>query len=199
MVDVVIRCIRIHAGDNEGGPMVNGRRALFVMAATAVLLSTAGCVGVDLNEPLDAAQWATAAGSDLNCPGQATVRSGSPEYYDITGDGAAESFVDFICAGSDAVNGPDQIEVFSGASRSTRLARITSIAASPRWQVFLAHGCIYFTGNRVVVIGRMRRGADPDAAPTLVVAQISTWTDGRIHTGHPVAVKDTNDLPPGCS
>ena len=69
---------------------------------------------------LVAARRATAAGSDLNRAGHATVRPESPQYYDIAGD--ADS--DFVCAGSDAANGPDQLGVFSGTSRSARLARL---------------------------------------------------------------------------
>ena len=180
--------------------MFSGERSLLAtVMITALLPFAAGCMGGPTGPPT-LAQWAAAAGPDLNCPGKAIARPGSvPQYYDITGDRQADTFVDLICDGTDATTTPDQVEVFEGTSRSSRLARLTSIAAPPDQQVFLAHGCVYFTGNRVIVIGRMRPVADPGVAATVLAMQISTWTGGKINTGRPRPLPAVSAFPPGCA
>ena len=179
--------------------MVTGKRALITIGIAAVLLPTTGCANNSQPTSLTPAEWATTAGADLNCPDQAIVRPGMPpQYYDISGDGTSESFVDFICAGVDTATAPDQLEIFQGTSRSSRLARLTSIAAPSDEHMFMAHGCMYFTGNKVIVIGQTRSGADPVAPPNQLAVQVSTWTNGKIITGRPVAGRDARNLPPGC-
>jgi hypothetical protein len=178
--------------------MVTARRALLAIGVAAVLQQVPGCINNDQTGAMTPTEWAAVAGPDLNCPGQATVRAGWPQYYDITGDGVAEGFVDLVCAGAGA-DSPDQVEVFGGTSRSSRIERLTSVAAPPDQQIFLAHGCVYFTGNKVVVIGRMRGSADSGASPTVLVAQVSTPRKGGMDVGEPVALEGIDELPPGCA
>jgi hypothetical protein len=174
-------------------------RALLAVSVAAVVLMAGGCADMQSALPTRA-QWGAIAGPDLNCPDvTAVVRPGSPQYYDITGDGTAEAFVDLICAGADPVTAPDQLEVFKGTSRSSRMMRLTSVAAHQNEQVFLAHGCVYFTGRSVVVIGRMRPDARPGAAPTVLVKNVWTWANGRIGAAPRTALKTTDGLPPGCA
>ena len=172
-------------------------RALLAAGLTALVLLSGGCGDVLNTSPRTATQWADIAGWDLNCPGKATVRPHSPpQYHDLNNDGNTEAFVDMICQGSDPGTAPDQLEVFG--STSARLARVTWIWASPDRRMFLAHGCIYFTGQTAVVIGHRRRSADPGAAPTELVQQIVMWTAAGIKVGDASALEGITDLPPGC-
>lgn len=180
--------------------VISGRAMLAVFAAA---LLAGGCTaGNDQDAVLTPAQWAAEAGPDLNCPGQAAVRPGSPHYYDITGDGTLDTVADMICGGTDSVTAPDQIEVFTGRGkpeRSSRIARLTSIAVEPAGRVFLAHGCIYFTGNKIVIIGHMLGGTAPDGPANILIAQVATWTNGKLAPGKPTPVTDAATVPPGCT
>lgn len=179
--------------------MVTGGKTLSAVLVVAAVLSAAACAANDQNGPVTSAQWAEHAGPDLNCPDRAIVRPDSTVlYYDITGDGAAESFVDLICTETDAASAPDQVEVFKGTDRSSRLARLTSVADKPDQQMFLARGCIYFTRNRVTVIGHIRDSRRPGGGATVLAAQVSTWTKNGLLVGRPAVLDRAGGLPPGC-
>jgi hypothetical protein len=181
--------------------MVRVRRTHLFLGVIAALLITNGCTDDAQGKKLTAAQWATVAGPDLNCPGSAQVRPGrSPQYYDIDGDGSAEIFVDFICADADPATARDQVEVFGGTSRSSRIVRITTVWDGPNQLLFLAHGCIYFTGNTVVIIGRMHSSVDPTGPPTVLFSLTSAWNKKthKIDVGRAAPVSNTGAVPPGC-
>jgi hypothetical protein len=181
--------------------MMRVRRIHLALGAIAALLMTNGCTDESQGQKLTAAQWATVAGPDLNCPGSAQVRPGrSPQYYDIDGDGSAEIFVDFICAGTDPTTARDQVEVFGGTSRASRIVRITTVWDGPNQLLFLAHGCIYFTGNTVVIIGRMHRSGDLAGPPSALFSLTSAWNKKthKIDVGQAISVSNTGSVPPGC-
>jgi len=179
---------------------MDAKRGAVLAASMATVVSLlVGCAAYE-KTPATAAQWAGTAGSDLNCSDHATVRPGSTtEYYDINGDGAPESFVDLICSGAGAGTRPDQVEVFDGTSRQSRIARLTSIATRADKRMYLAHGCIYFSGRKVIIIGRTFNRANLPSGPTVLAVEISTWIGAKLVVGQPTPLPSTVGLPPGCN
>jgi hypothetical protein len=185
----------------SGGTMATTRRPLKIIGVTALLLIVSGCLSDTTQWPLTPAQWATDAGPFLNCQGSARTRS--VQYYDIAHSGTMDAVVDLFCAGATDATMPDQVEVFPRDAIPTqrnRIARLTWRLASPVNQIFLAHGCIYFTGYDVVIVGQKRVSNDKDLAPSLLVAEVATWSKSRakLLSGAPQPVQNPDGLPPGC-
>lgn len=186
--------------------MTAARSISVALSALLVAAGSAGCTATDADTPATATQWATVAGKDLNCPRRTEpqVRPGRPPLrYDLDGDGSAETVVDLVCAGTgvDTAHAADQVEVFHGRKRDTRLARLSVIIVEgPAAEIFLAHGCIYVTANKVVILGHMRpSGADFAITPSLLVSQVSAWDGRGLTPGKFTPMPEGMAPPPGCT